>query len=375
MGNFQNICKHRAYQYPRLPLLFPARPRDAKKKDNREIPRRIPCHLTMPDTFPQINELHPGVYLINGDVGGRPLALPLLRGDDQSILMDTGCASDVERLIIPALRELSLAPADITYIINTHCDLDHQGGNAAMKRITPRALLGCGREDAEQIADPEVIFARRYDAYRAKHHHFYDADVRDWIMDSLGEAQPVDVTYDGGETIDLSPDWSVQVLKLPGHSRGHVAVWDERNRTLLAGDAIHGDVYLNFEGEPALCPTYLHVRDYLETIRKIETMQPELYSGCHWQVFRGAEVLEFCRQSRAFVERAETAILEAISQSAKGLSLTELCFGVGPKLGDWPQEINHELCYAFNGHLEDLVQRGLIREVLGDGPAVYTSAN
>ncbi len=324
--------------------------------------------------MPTTEELFPGAYLIHGEVGGRPLLLPLLIGENTAILLDTGCATDVDDLIVPALNEIGISLDNLTHIIVTHCDLDHQGGNAGLKHKSPQARIGCGAEDAEQVSDPAVIFAQRYDAYRAKHNHYYDDEVRKWIMDSLGVAQAMDVLYTGGETISLSPDWSVQILKLPGHSRGHLAVWDEKHQALFAGDAIHGDIYLSLDGKPALCPTYLYVRPYLQTIRQIEQLQPQLYSGCHWPVYRGDEITDFCRRSRRFVELAEAGIIEAVKASTNGVTLTQLCFAVGPTLGNWPQAVNHELCYAFNGHLEDLVERGLLREETDSFPFRYTLA-
>ena len=48
-------------------------------------------------------QLFDGVHLIHGIVGGRPLTLTLLIGSEKSLLMDTGCSSDVESIILPAL--------------------------------------------------------------------------------------------------------------------------------------------------------------------------------------------------------------------------------------------------------------------------------
>ncbi|MEM0964763.1 MAG: MBL fold metallo-hydrolase [Verrucomicrobiota bacterium] len=327
----------------------------------------------MSSTQTPVEEVFEGGYLIQAEVGGRPLSLPLLAGETGTVLLDTGCASDVEGVIVPALRAIGLSPANLTHIVITHCDLDHQGGNADMKKIAPQAKIGCGRADAAQVSDPAVIYAERYDAYRAKHGHFYDDDTRDWIMNALGKPQPVDVVYDGGEFIEVSPGWIVEVIHLPGHSKGHLALWDKRHRALFAGDAIHGEVYLDLKGAPALCPTYLQVPEYLNSIRRIEELQPEIYSGCHWPVYRGEEVSDFCRRSREFVEKAESAILETLKNSDDGMGLTELCHEVGPQLGDWPAEINHELCYAFNGHLKDLVQRGLVEEESDSFPVRYLS--
>jgi glyoxylase-like metal-dependent hydrolase (beta-lactamase superfamily II) len=303
--------------------------------------------------------LFPGVYLLQGVVGGRPLRLPLLAGAQRTLLLDTGCAPDVEGFILPALRELDLEPGRLNFIINTHCDLDHTGGNHGLKQHAPQALLCCGAADQEQIEDPQAMIALRYDAYRADHGISYEGAARDWIIASLGQAQPVDLTLRGGERLRLAPDWEVEILHLPGHSRGHLGVLDRKHRALYAGDAIHGAQIPDLEGQPALGPTYLHVDQYLDTIRFIENLDIDCYVGCHWPVKGGDEIAAFCAESRAYVEQAERLILEAL---ALPRTLRELCFTLGPRLGPWPEAFNSEHCYAFGGHLRRLLNQDRIAD-------------
>lgn len=316
----------------------------------------------------RVIELFGGVHLLQGVVGGRPLTLTLLVGTDQSVLMDTGCAQDVEGLILPALDELGLAPGRLSFILNTHCDLDHVGGNHGIKQAAPHALLCCGDADREQVESPEALYARRYDAYRRDHGIYYEGATRDWILSSMGGAQPVELTFRGGERLRLGPGWEVEIVALPGHSRGHLGVLDRRHRALYAGDAIHGAVMLDLEGRPAMGPTYLYVDQYLDTIRLIENLDIDTYAGCHWPVKRGEEIAAFCAESRRYVEQAERLILEALAASPR--TLRELCLELGPKLGGWPAAVNSEHCYAFCGHLSRLEGQGRI-EQLGGHPARY----
>lgn len=313
----------------------------------------------------------PGAYLLEGEVGERPLRLTVLQGSEATLLLDTGCHADVEGLILPAFAEIGVAPDRLTHILITHCDLDHQGGNHAMKEWAPEAQIGCGKADEKAIASFENLHAERYDFYRVDHGIFYPEEVVEWIRGACGKPQPMDVTYNGGETVRLSKDWAVEVLHLPGHSRGHLGLWDAGRRILFGGDAIHGKVYKDLSGKDALCPTYLHVKEYLETITRIESLAPEVYVGCHWPILRGGEVGQFCEESRAFVKRAEALILEAIGSSMDGRTLKELCMELGPHLGNWPEPVNAELCYAIHGHLEDLLERGLIQRAGADTPARY----
>jgi glyoxylase-like metal-dependent hydrolase (beta-lactamase superfamily II) len=317
--------------------------------------------------MPQITNLFDGVHLLHGEVGGRPLQLPLLVGPWRSLLIDTGCASDVSGLILPSLAHLGLEPGALSCIITTHCDVDHQGGNGGLKQAAPRALLCCGDADRAQVESPDTIYRLRYDACRLEG-IFYEGATRQWMMDQLGVAQPVDLTFRGGERLRLGPDWDLEVLHLPGHSHGHLGVLDRKHRVLFGGDAIHGAVYLDLGGKPALCPTYLHVAAYRQTINFISHLDLEAYCGCHWPVKTGGAIGEFCAESRDFVERAESLILAALRQPR---TLRELCLEVGPRLGQWPEPIHLELWYAFAGHLQDLTSRGLVRADAGGPPTRY----
>lgn len=292
-----------------------------------------------------MKQLFDGVYLLEGQVGVRPLYLPLFRGEYGALLLDTGCAEHVDSMILPALIELGAEPADLRFVINTHPDSDHVGGNAGVKRRAPRALLGCGDADREAIDDPDVLFRSRYDAYRA-FGVFYPEEVARNIRRDLGEAQPVDLTFRGGERIRLSPDWELEIIFLPGHSKGHLGLLDRRHRALFGGDAIQGSVYLDVSGKPALCPTYLYPETYLQTCQLIERMDLDYYVSCHWPVKKAQEIAEFCQETRAFVERTELLL-----SNAGITNLREACLKLGPQLGQWPEPIHLELAYALAGHL------------------------
>ncbi len=176
---------------------------------------------------------------------------------------------------------------------------------------------------------------------------FYSEDVKHGILKDLGEAQPVEVTFRGGEHLRLSPNWDLEILSLPGHSKGHLGILDHKHRTLFGGDAIQGAVYPGVDGRPALCPTYLYPETYLLTNQFIEHLDIDLYVSCHWPLKKGPEIAEFCRETREFVERAEILV-----RSAGTENLRELCDQLGPQLGEWPEPVHRELAYALAGHLK-----------------------
>ena len=217
-------------------------------------------------------ELVPGVHRIEAEVGGRPLYLFAFLGE-RRLLLDAGCASTVDEFIAPSLGEVGLGLLDLDVLVVTHSDLDHQGGAHLLKRANPSLWVTCGLLDIPQVSSPDALVAERYQAYAALHGITPDADAIAWMRRESGGPVRVDVGWSGGELLELAPDWSVQILHVPGHSVGHIAVYDERSDALFSGDCLQGSVYLGLDGTPKLCPTYTHVDDYLETASLVDHVE------------------------------------------------------------------------------------------------------
>jgi glyoxylase-like metal-dependent hydrolase (beta-lactamase superfamily II) len=199
----------------------------------------------------------------------------------------------------------------------------------------------------------------RYDVLRADHQIFFGADALAWLAAESGGPQPIEVTFRGGEHIRLGPDWVVELIAVPGHAKGHLAVHDPLHQALYGGDAIHGSGYRGLDGTMKFGPTYEDVDDYLGTISLIEKLPISTYVGCHWPVKRDGEVAAFCRESRDFVERGDRILLEQLGTPC---TLREICSAVGPSLGDWPRANDLDLAGALAGHLRRLLQSGLVTE-------------
>src|SRR3989344_2741794 len=185
-----------------------------------------------------MQRLFENVFILEGEVGGRPLQLTYLKGTLVSILLDTGCAHDPTRFIAPQIKEAGGNPEQLTWLINTHPDIDHTGGNYEMKKLAPKAILACGDADQKLCESFDDLFRYRYDAYREDHQIFYEGETLKWLREEGGKKQPIELTFLGGEHILLSDDWKVEILATPGHARGHIAILDPIHEAMYGGDAI-----------------------------------------------------------------------------------------------------------------------------------------
>jgi glyoxylase-like metal-dependent hydrolase (beta-lactamase superfamily II) len=302
-------------------------------------------------------QIYPGSDLIECEIVGRPLYLPLLRQDDSAMLLDCGATWHASEDIPAYLNRLG--SVDLKWVLITHPDGDHCGGAGAIHQLYPQARLVCGEADRQMIESPEFLFSFRYDAFRQDHGIFFDPKTAGEIKQCFSGNAQVAVTAVGGETIRLGTDRILEIWHLPGHSHGHLGVYDRNHKTLYYGDAIQGAGYKSLEGGWALCPTYLYVDAYLDTIRVIEESPAETIVGCHWPICRGQdEIRQFCAESRGFVFLADQLITEYLDHKRTGVTLRELCERLSPELGKWPHGVHLELANALSGHLDRGVQQG-----------------
>ena len=153
-------------------------------------------------------EIYKGAHQIQSIYGGRNLFQYLFSGDNL-ILVDTGVAETPESAIFPYLDSLHLDPEHLTMAIVTHPDVDHQGGNSAIKAVAKRALLACGETDRTMVEDPHALFKLRYNFAREEHGVGFESDEP---LPDAGQRQAVDIGFSGGEKIYVTEGWELDVL-------------------------------------------------------------------------------------------------------------------------------------------------------------------
>jgi glyoxylase-like metal-dependent hydrolase (beta-lactamase superfamily II) len=314
-------------------------------------------------------EVAPGIYRIESILGPRPFAQYLLR-DERSLLVDTGIATTPDEVILPAFQEVGLDPADLDYVLISHADVDHFGGNAAIRAAAPRAIVCAHVADCDWIGDRERILRERYGWYAAHGSNAdYDAETKDWLRNALGPDVPVDLHLGGGEVFRLGPHLSAEVLHMPGHSAGHIGLWDPATRSAIITDAVLGAGLLNNEGQVIHPPPYMLLDEYEATVRRLQQLAPERLLTAHYAVMEGAQVDRFLGESLAFVARTRSAIEEAIAASHE-VTIAGLLASLNPVLGPFTSMVN-ELGGPIRAHLQELVARGRIEEIAGQQPPVW----
>jgi glyoxylase-like metal-dependent hydrolase (beta-lactamase superfamily II) len=311
-------------------------------------------------------EVVPGIHRIESVLGPRPFSQYLLYGE-KCLLVDTGVAETPEGVILPYLDSVGLHPSDLDFVLNTHADVDHFGGNYAIRDAASRAVLCAHAADVAWIEERSRILQERYGWY-ADEDVDYPPEVKDWLRDAMGPDVPIDLRLVGGETFRLGPDLEVEVLHLPGHSPGHVGLWEPRSATAIITDAALSAGLLNMEGRIISPPPYFDVAAYEGTVTLLRSLSPRLLLTTHYGVMKEQEAERFLEESAAFVERARRAVSEALRKNGK-LGLHGLLEATNPTLGPFTV-MENELAGTLRAHARELVAAGRAEEV-HESPAIW----
>jgi glyoxylase-like metal-dependent hydrolase (beta-lactamase superfamily II) len=298
-------------------------------------------------------EVAPGIHRIESVLGPRPFSQYLLVGE-RSLLVDTGVAETPADVILPFLGDRR---PDL--VLNSHADVDHFGGNAAIRDAAPNAVFLAHQLDVPWIESAETILRERYGWYDA-HGLAYPSDVLAWLAGAMGPDSPVDVRLRGGEQIRLGPELVVEVLHLPGHTAGHVGLWDPASRTAIVLDAVMGRGLLDMDGNVISPPPYFDVDAYRGSARTLSALRPERILTAHYDVIEGAEVQRFLDDTVAFVDDAARIAGNALEDAGE-LSLAALVERADPELGPFTAMAN-ELGGTMRAHLQALARQGRATE-------------
>jgi glyoxylase-like metal-dependent hydrolase (beta-lactamase superfamily II) len=297
-------------------------------------------------------EVAPSIWRIESILGPRPFSQYLLRGE-RTLLVDSGIVSTPADVLLPALASLGVDRVD--FVLNTHADVDHFGGNHALVEAFPGVLVCAHAADAGWIADRERILRERYGWY-AGHGIPYDPDTAAWLRDALGPDVPVALRLAGGEVFRLGPALDAHVLHLPGHSNGHVGIWEPASRTAIVQDAVMAKGLLDTEGAVIHPSPYFDAAQYVGSVELLESLQPARLLTAHYAVIEGDDVRRFLDDTRWFVARARAVVAEELAAAGE-VTLAALLERADAKLGPFTSMPN-ELAGPLRTHLRELVAAG-----------------
>src|ERR671921_725135 len=175
-----------------------------------------------------------GVYVLpipRGSEGADGFLNLTLILDEQNgnTLVDAGLPGQAEA-IGAALTEVGIGVRDLKRIIITHQDLDHVGSGAALVRQSGARVL------AHPADAPHIDGSLRLLKPSAEM-----LEQRPQMREVLERLEPVGVDehLEDGERLDIAG--GIRVIFTQGHTPGHLSLYLERSKVLIAGDALRAE--------------------------------------------------------------------------------------------------------------------------------------
>jgi glyoxylase-like metal-dependent hydrolase (beta-lactamase superfamily II) len=295
-------------------------------------------------------EVAPGIHRIEGDLGERYVCQYLLLGEERTLLVDTGLRDMPDQVIAPYVAGLGRSLADLDDVLISHADVDHCGGNRSFRAAAPDTRVLCGEADRPWIESNAAMLAGNYRWYEP-YGFGPSADDIAFLERELGGDAPVDVGLRGGETLRLGPSWRPEVLALPGHTLGHLGLWDPRSGAAIVIDAVLGDGIYDRAGNRLIPPRYYSVAHYEATIRRLRALDPALLLTAHYPVMERGAARVFLDRSLAFVHAVREAVRTGVR--AGTTELWPLTQAVDATVGPFPA-FAHELAASVRAHLAEV---------------------
>jgi|SRR5690625_911178 len=224
-------------------------------------------------------EIIPGILRLPLPLPNLPLDgvnLYLLQTDDGWILVDTGMDHPQSfKELNRQLDEIGVSMDDIQLILLTHNHPDHTGMAGRLQEET-NATLAIHENDVKANMEDQST--------RIEETLVLNGLSKDRIIQLKKMGQQM------GETSKpFHPDWLLkgderipagkyhfQVLLTPGHSQGHVCLYDQERQVLLSGDHILPKITPNIE-----YGTHDPLADYLSSLKKIQALPVRLALPSH----------------------------------------------------------------------------------------------
>jgi glyoxylase-like metal-dependent hydrolase (beta-lactamase superfamily II) len=207
------------------------------------------------------------------------------------VLIDTGVLHSAGAIQEAAAKRFGKDSRPFAIIL-THAHFDHVGGVEKLSKLW----------DVPVYAHPnEFPYLTGQDCYPPANPKAGGGLMA--LLSPFYPRDPIDITE---RLVQLPPDATVPGMPgwfwiaTPGHSPGHVSLWREADRTLIAGDAFittaQESAYAVITQRPEMHgPPKYFTPDWpsaADSVRKLAALDPELVITGHGPAMRGAEMRE-----------------------------------------------------------------------------------
>jgi glyoxylase-like metal-dependent hydrolase (beta-lactamase superfamily II) len=325
-------------------------------------------------------QIVPGIHQIQVPIPDNPLGhlnSYLLEGKHGWTMIDTGWATtQAFDALSSGLGQFNVSLADISTIVITHAHPDHIGLVGRIMHVNPSIRLALHRWEfdfTQELFSNYVDLREKLIAIFRKH-GVPDAELSAVRMipghsnEFSRDVVPAKFLY-GGEIISDGV-FDLEVIWTPGHSSGHICLYEPRNKLLFSGDHVLPEItpnigYHSHSGDNPL-------GDYLCALGKLAHLTVERVLPAHEHDFanlnlRITELVDHHREREAEVGRVIGS--KTLNAWEIGSRLTWNLAATG-----WDQYPPFQKRFAVMetiAHLEHMHWQGQVDRILNDGHVLY----
>jgi glyoxylase-like metal-dependent hydrolase (beta-lactamase superfamily II) len=259
-------------------------------------------------------EILPSLYRITVPLPGSPLRATnsyVIKGMERSLIIDTGWnREDCMTALVSGLKECNVNLRQADFFI-THMHADHSGLVSALAGEGARVYFGWADAEVIKSTAPEhwekvVYFARKCG--------FPEEEIEKAIGSHPGRRYSPNTSLNlcvskDGDMISIG-DYLFECIETPGHTEGHICLYEPSKKIFICGDHILFDITPNItlsidERNP--------LKEYLMSLDKVYDLDVELVLPGHRSIFRNQKerILEL-------KQHHQTRLGEIVSILAKG---------------------------------------------------------
>lgn len=236
-----------------------------------------------------MKEIFPGIYQITltqkGFAPGSVNAYAV-RDARGGTLIDTGWGSpESAKLMETRLVEAHIGIHDINRVILTHFHMDHLGLMGKFKEWN-QATICIHRNEIELIK----IRYGAGDTYWPmtdlflKSHGVPDSEFvpPEYPLNNPVSLTTPDILFNGNEEISIG-EYTFKIINTPGHTPGHISLYEARNKFLISGDTLLPTIITNAATHIQYVPD--PINQYLNSLQTLRNLDINLVLPGHDYVF------------------------------------------------------------------------------------------
>ncbi|MHA2067684.1 MAG: MBL fold metallo-hydrolase [Candidatus Thorarchaeota archaeon] len=238
-------------------------------------------------------EIVSGIHQLKVPIPNNPLEhlnCYLIEGKDGWLMIDTGWyTAEVFDFLQTELRNIGLTLTDVSTIVITHVHPDHFGLAGRIKQVSPRTQLLIHRWESDLIESRYVKFSELRDIMSTllQRHGVPPLNLSALESASLPALEFVMVTFPdhvlyGGENISTG-HYDLEVIRTPGHSPGHICLYQPTHQLLFSGDHILPSITSNISYHVQSGDNPLG--DYINALHKLENLPVAWVLPAHEDAF------------------------------------------------------------------------------------------